>query len=271
MTPNDVAFAIKLTDTMNWNYIKDDFKRMMDLEPEGCFIALDGTQRVGITTTIKFDNLGWIGNVIVDRDHRLRGIGSGLVKHAMEYLRSRSATTMGLYSYLDTIPFYEKLGFKKSAKFIRLVGLGVTGYLGAKAPRRMMEKDLQDVIALDRLCVGVSRERLLRRIFADSGDLCHVVYENTRLVGFIMALGTEIGPLVCRHGFEEEAINLLRAVLNRLVGLEVHIGVPVKRREIIDALRDLNFKDHFQVMRMYYGDHLEDKGCILAMESLERG
>ncbi len=271
MTIEDFAFAVKLTDTMNWDYTEEDFKFMTDLEPKGCFIASKNGERVGITTTIRFDSLGWIGNVIVNQNYRLMGIGSNLVKHAMDYLRSQSVRTIGLYSYMDTIPFYEKIGFKSNTRFIRLVGIGVAGDLGVNAIRKMEEKDLRYVIEFDRLCTGVSRQKLLRRIFMESRDLCYTIFERKRLVGFIMARSAQIGPLVCRPDFEEESINLLRAVLNKLVGLKVYIGVPEKRQHILDFLRNLSFREHFQVARMYYGDYLKDKNCTVAMESLERG
>jgi len=273
MIPNDFAFAVRLTDTMNWDLTEEDFKFMMKLEPEGCFVTLDDAERVGIITTIRFDSLGWIGNLIVDHNHRLKGVGCLLMKHAMDYLMSKSATTIGLHSYIDTVSFYERLGFRVNSSFIRLVGQGIAGNPRVKAPRKMTKNDLADVINLDKLCIGGSRERLLRRIFADSGNLCYVARNNKQLVGFIMAdwYSREIGPWVCHPSFNCEAMNLLKVVLNKLAGLEVRIGVPEKRREILAALRDMNFRDEFKVMRMYYGGILGNKGCLLAMESLERG
>ncbi len=273
MTPKDFAFAASLTDVMNWDLTEKDLGYMMDLEPEGCFVALDGAERAGVVTTVRFDNIGWIGAVMVDLEHRSKGVGSLLMKHAMDYLTSRSVKTIGLYSYVDTAPFYERFGFKRDSSFIRLVGQGATGSIRVKALKRMRESDLQDVVNLDGLCVGGSRERLLRRILMDSRELCYVARKNKQLVSFIMAdwYRREIGPWVCHPGFDAEAVNLLRVVLSRLAGLEVHIGVPEKRREILDALRDMNFREELRVVRMYYGESLGDKGCLLAMESLERG
>jgi predicted GNAT family acetyltransferase len=273
MTYRDFAFAIKLTDTMNWDLTEKDLKLMMTLEPEGCFVTSSGAEKVGIITTIHFDRIGWIGNVIVNRRYRSKGIGSLLVKHAVDYLVNKSVTTIGLYSYVDTVPFYEKMGFKKNSNFIRLVGQGSARHLGLNAPERLVESDLQDVINLDKLCVRGSRERLLTRMFTDSRDLCYATRKNKRLVCFIMAdwYKKEIGPWVCHPSYDGEAINLLKAVLNKLAGLEVRIGVPERKRKILNALKDMNFTEEFKVVRMYYGESLEDTSCLLAMESLERG
>jgi GNAT superfamily N-acetyltransferase len=273
MTSNDFDFAIRVTDTMDWDLTEKDFQFMMALEPKGCFIALDDSEKIGIITTISFDKVGWIGNVIVNHKYRSKGIGSLLMKHAMNYLIGKSVTTIGLYSYPETVSFYERLGFKKNSNFFRLVGHCSTGHPYSKTPKRMFESDLLEVINLDKLCFHGFREKLLRHIFMNSRDLCYVSRGNEQLVGFIMAdfYRREIGPWACQVDYNEETINLLQAVLNKLAGMEVHIGVPEKKQEILDKLQEMEFKKKFKVVRMYYGESLEDSDCLIAMESLERG
>ena len=55
------------------------------------------------------------------------------------------------------------------------------------------------------------------------------------------------------------------------MGLDVYIGVPEKQVETLSLLKESGFHEHFKVMRMYYGTKLQDKGCVFAVESLERG
>ncbi len=273
MTPKDFVFAISLTDTMNWDLTEKDFRFMMSLEPEGCFVALDKNKRIGLITTVSFDRVGWIGNVIVDASVRSKGVGLLLVKHAMDYLAEKKVTTVGLYSYVNTVSFYKKLDFKSDNNFIRLVGQSSSARHDAKCVRNMRESDLQDAIDFDKLCMGWNRERLLKKMFKSSTDLCCVAREGNDLLGFVMAdrYRQEIGPLLNRPDQDEEAMLLLRVALGKLAGVEVRIGVSEKRARIIDALMDMGFKEEFKVLRMYWGDWLEDKGCLLTMESLERG
>jgi hypothetical protein len=47
MEPGDVEFAVGLTATEGWGYSPQDFRRLMNLDPRGCFVALDGNRRVG--------------------------------------------------------------------------------------------------------------------------------------------------------------------------------------------------------------------------------
>jgi len=273
MTTEDITFAIRLTDTMHWDLTRKDFKFSMALEPEGFFVALDGNKKVGIITTIQLGKVGWIGNVIVDPAYRSKGVGAQLVRHATDYLVKKGAATVGLYSYVNTVPFYEKLGFEPDCSFVRLAGQVRKAQFDMKSIRRMTDDDFGVVMDLDTRCMGWSRERLLKRIFRSSRDLCHVACEGNVLHGFIMAdwYRQEVGPCVCRLTHDREAVNLLNAALSKLVGVEVRIGVSETWRSIVDALKEMAFKEEFKVVRMYLGDKLEDEGCLLAMESLERG
>jgi len=272
MRRSDFSFAIRLTDTMNWDLTEKDFAFMMELEPEGCFVALADAKKVGITTTALFGKVGCIGNVIVDTQYRSKGIGVKLVKEAARYLSDKYASTIALYAYQNTVEFYRKMGFKADYNLIRFMGQGqknqeTYGKVGA-----MTRQDLEETIALDRTCMNWNRERLLRRKFAESRDLCYVARENSRLVGFAMAdrYRQEIGPLICRVDQDEEAINLLKTVLSKLVNVEVGIGVSEKRRRIADALLQMNFKEEFRVTLMHLGKALPKTRCMVAMESLER-
>lgn len=274
MTLEDIASAISLTDTMKWGLLEDDFKFMMELEPEGCFVAVDDTKFIGLVITVFFESLGWIGNVIVDPDYRARGVGSLLAQEGISYLKSRGATTIGLYSYLGTIPFYERLGFKKDEVFTYLIGSGAKCNK-TKAVKRMKNEDFNEVLEFDKRCLGFSREKLLRGIFGRFRDLCYVADGKDGLTGFVMARksseAAEIGPLVCASRAENKAIELLYALLRRFIGLEVYIGVPENKRETLYTLKGLEFRELFKVVRMYYGNKPQNKGCIFAIESLERG
>jgi len=273
MAPSDFGFAIRLTDTMNWDLTEKDFRFMTRLEPKGCFTMLDRAKKVGIITTAHFGQIGWIGNVIVEMHYRSKGFGATLVKHAIDYLRKKSVSTIGLYAYLDTVPFYEKLGFRADSNFIRLARQSSTANWRVVSVRGMTERDLKDVVAFDEQCMGWNRGRLLKRIFADSKDLCYVALDDNELLGFIMGdwFRQEIGPCMSRVGNAESNINLFKAALSRLSGVEVRTGVSESQQDIVEALRKIGFQEEFRVVRMYFGEVPDEAGCLLAMESLERG
>jgi N-acetylglutamate synthase-like GNAT family acetyltransferase len=192
---------------MNWELTEKDFTFMMELEPKGCFVALADAKRVGITTTAHFGKIGCIGNVIVDAQYRSKGIGVKLVQEATRYLSDKYATTIALYAYQNTVEFYEKMGFKADYHLIRFTGEGQRSQEKCDNVRAMTQRDLEEAINMDQTCMNWNRERLLRRKFTESGDLCYVARENGKLVGFVMAdrYRQEIGPLICRTNHDEEA------------------------------------------------------------------
>ena len=273
MSPSDFGFAIELTDTMNWDLTEKDFKFMTRLEPKGCFIALDGAKRVGIITTAHFGRIGWIGNVIVEKHYRSKGFGTLLVEHAIDYLRRKSVSTIGLYAYLDTVRFYEKFGFKADSNFTRLSRQSSIADWRVASVRRMTEGDLKDVIAFDEQCIGWNRGRLLKRIFADSKELCYVAFDDDELLGFIMAdwYRQEIGPCMLHVGNVKSAMNLFKAALSRLSGVEVRTGVSESHQDVVKALIKIGFQEEFRVVQMYFGEVPDEAECLVAMESLERG
>jgi GNAT superfamily N-acetyltransferase len=270
---DDLEFAVKLTDTMKWELVEEDFEGMMKLEPAGCFITFDDVKRIGIATTISFENLGWLGNVIVSEKYRGRGVGALLVKHALDYLENKHVETVGLYAYVSKIPFYQKLGFKYDSEFTYLKGTAVSLPI-KECTREAVEDDLEKIINLDQCCFGASRSKLLKPIFLDTENLCQIAVEDKRVIGFIIAKrypgGAEVGPLVCREERNDVAMKLLKNILNQLRGSMVSMCVPKKETRILKKLVKWGLSEAFPVARMFYGEYVE-KNCIYVAESLERG
>ncbi|MEM3550654.1 MAG: GNAT family N-acetyltransferase [Candidatus Bathyarchaeia archaeon] len=277
MNPEDFEFAVKITDTMNWNLTEEDFKFMTSLEPDGCFILLYGSERVGLATTIFFEGsspLGWIGNLIVDEDHRKMGGGAFLVNHALNYLKNRGAKAIGLYSYREQVGFYTKLGFKREEEFTVLFGKVQSNPFG-KMPIKNGKGDMGRIMNLDAYHFGASRERLLKKIAASKQNPLYCVFDRGGVLGYVMAKVyscgyAEVGPLLCLEGLKNVASSLLGAVLEGLENFEVSICVLKREEEIFNQLMEAGLRESFDVVRMFYGQSALKK-CIYSPESLERG
>lgn len=273
MSIEDIEFAVQITDTMNWNLTEKDFEFMMNLEPEGCFVLLYNSERVGITTTISFGRVGWIGNVIVNENHRRKGAGDTLLRHAINYLKSRGAETIGLYSYMEKVNFYTRLGFKRESEFTVLKGESSASSVEEANIIKAGESDIQKIIDFDSLYFGASRGKLLEKIANLKGNLCYYIGKG-EIFGYAMAKVydryAEIGPLLCQRAHSDAAAALLKAVLNKLDGFEVSMCLPKKEENLISMLLDAGFTEDFDVARMFSGP-LAFKECIYIAESLERG
>jgi predicted N-acetyltransferase YhbS len=273
MTEEDFEYAVELTDTKAWNLTEEDFKFMLNLEPEGCFILLDDSEKIGIITSISLGRIGWFGNLIVEEKHQRKGAGSLLVHHVVDYLTSKNVEVVGLYSYLDAVPFYERLGFKYDSDFIVLEGKASTSLVKADI-REVKAEDFQKIVEFDSSCLSVSRKKLLESIFNNANNLCYLSTENGRVLGYIMAKVyegmAEVGPLICSPKRSDVAINLVKTVLNRLAGFEVSFCVPEKESAILDFLTKSGISERFHVARMFFKP-ISLKDCIYIAESLERG
>jgi GNAT superfamily N-acetyltransferase len=273
MTEEDFEYAVELTDTKGWNLIEDDFRFMLNLEPEGCFVLLDDSEKIGIITSISLGKIGWFGNLIVEEKHQRKGAGSLLVKHVIDYLTSKNVEVVGIYSYVDAVPFYERLGFKYDSDFIVLEGKASASSVEANI-RAVKAEDLQKIIEFDSSCLNASRRKLLKNIFQNTKNLCYLSIENGQVLGYIMAKVyegmAEVGPLTCNPKRSDIAIDLVKTVLNRLEGFEVSFCVPKKESAIIDFLTKSGIRERFHVARMFFKP-ISLKDCIYIAESLERG
>ncbi len=120
LTTAEFGFAVELANTMDWNMAAEDFAFMASLEPDGSFLLLDDSKRVGIATCISYGKVGWFGNLIVDETSRRKGAGRMLVQHALDYLHAKGVETVGLYAYPQLKEFYGHLGFKPDIDFALL-------------------------------------------------------------------------------------------------------------------------------------------------------
>jgi len=273
MSNDDLPFAVKITGQMGWNLAEGDFNFMIELEPEGCFVAVDDSERIGLATTISYGDIGWFGNLVVNDAYRNRGTGSKLVKHSIEYLLRKHVKTVGLYAYDNRIHFYKRLDFKYDSDFIVMTGKGFPSQSSSNA-RKVQESDIASVVEFDESCFGSSRRKLLEPILLDNDNICYTITENDHVLAYAAAKMyrgmAELGPLVCSAGRDNLSIELLKAILDKLEGIEVSLFLPTKESTIINMLEGKGFTREFRVARMFHGQTMV-KNCIQTAESLERG
>jgi GNAT superfamily N-acetyltransferase len=273
MSYDDLSFAVRLTQESDWGLSEDDFRFMMELEPDGCFMLLEDSEKIGVATNVSFGDVAWFGNLTVDEEYRGKGAGSLLVKHSLDYLVGKKVKTVGLYAYLDKVQFYRKLGFRYDSEFLVLKGKGFESPT-ASSVELMRSDDLPKVIEFDAACFGASRVKSLEPILLDPDNLCYVHAEHGRVLGFAVAKVykgiAELGPVVCSQTDGNVAVELVKAVLGRLKSVGVSTCVSAKASAIVDVLVGLGFRESFRVARMFYGP-LAGTECICIAESLERG
>jgi predicted N-acetyltransferase YhbS len=273
MSFEDFPFATKLANTMNWNMATEDFEFLASLEPEGCFVVFQGSERLGIATSISYGKVGWFGNLIVKEKYRNKGVGSLLVKHAVNYLQSKGVKTSGLYAYPNLIGFYSKFGFERDENF-SVLRAETLDSLAAETLPKVGTQQIQAIAEFDSRCFGGNRKKLLESIILEAGNLSYCKFADNEVVGYVAAKVyekmAEVGPLICQEGHVDVAASLLKTVLGKLTGLSVYVFLPKKESALADMLSSFGFKEDFCVSRMFLGQAVA-KNCIYMAESLERG
>ena len=270
----DLSFALQLANNMNWNMTPADFEFMIKLEPKGCFVLLHGQERLGIATSVSFGKTGWFGNLVVKEKFRRAGAGNLLIRHAIDYLKSKGAKTIGLYAYPHLVEFYEGFGFESDIDFLVLKGKTEVPSAAQKGVRAAKRQGIPGIIDFDCRCFGANRRKLLEPIILNKANLCYISTENNGIIGYVAAKVydkmVEVGPLMCHANRKEEAVLLLRTLLSRLSGLEVFMYIPKKEAVLLNMLYEAGFEEDFRVVRMFFGPAVA-QNCIYTAESLERG
>lgn len=196
----DVPAAFELSTATGWNQTVADWRRMIELEPRGCFgISSDGELVATTTLLCCGTELAWIGMVLTRADQQRRGHARRLMITALDEAHGRGISCIKLDATDQGRPLYESLGFVGEQAIERWRG---SGRAGAGASTGCAEVPAE----LDREAFGADRMRFLKALGSPA-----VADRN----GYVMSRpGTRaryLGPCVART--PEVAARLISSVL----------------------------------------------------------
>mgnify|MGYP000427396230 CR=1 FL=1 len=294
-TEDDIDFAVELIRIERWNYLPVDIKRLLEYEPNGCFVAEKNNKRVGFIFTISYDRalksgyksrIGWIALLIIHPTYRRRGIGTALTKHAMDYLYNIGANSIWLHSDKNAVRFYQKLGFEILGETLRLKmkseALRDADIFTVEQDIDPLNKDdLEKIAQFDALYFGANRLEVLKRLYRDYPHFCYVARSSGKIIGYIMSRknlkGYSIGPFICHPKYLDIARSLLckclASMLQRNKNFRITIDVPSENLYALSLLLKLGFQSSSKTIRMCYGErgHFREIKSIFAFGGLEKG
>jgi GNAT superfamily N-acetyltransferase len=157
---SDLPAAMQLKTYAGWNQTEDDWRRLLDLAPDGCFCVETGGEVAAAATVLPFGaDLAWIGMVLTAPQFRGRGYARCLMERTIEYGRERAIHNLGLDATDMGLPLYRSLGFEDVALVERWKRLPGPGPVSAPAVGPWGSDP-----ALDRRAFGADRSFLLANL-----------------------------------------------------------------------------------------------------------
>jgi GNAT superfamily N-acetyltransferase len=246
MTPDDLDLAMCLKDQAGWNQTEADWRRFLEMEPTGCFVADWDGRLVGTTVTCIFGQVAWIAMVLVDPEFRGRGIGKELMSHALDFLETSGVSTVRLDATPLGEPLYKKLGFVVEYGLARFKGTPRPATVPHGKVDHIQSQDYALLFQMDQLITGADRGKFLSRLFAEQSEQIRVIRSPEAIAGFLACRpGTrawQIGPCLAGRGIGSV---LLAEALSRFVGTLVYVDIPVQN----DAAANLAERSGLSVQR----------------------
>ncbi|MHA1369201.1 MAG: GNAT family N-acetyltransferase [Promethearchaeota archaeon] len=260
MTRSDIDALMSLKNEAGWNQLKQDWYRFMQLEPDGCFVAVRDDKIIGSVITTRYDeDLGWIGMLIVRSEDRQAGIGSRLLSQAINYLYERCNTIQ-----LDATPIgkqlYLRRGFEQCSIIYRFSIRGLSSHLASSNNTsiqviRACKDHVEKIIDLDQELTGIKRKRILKALLLDNIEYSLVASVQDQIRGYISGrpghVGFQIGPCIAREF--TLASRLICELIKNTRESRYLLDIHAKNDEIINFVRNIGGSKQREFYRMFLG------------------
>jgi GNAT superfamily N-acetyltransferase len=259
MTSSDIAGGMRLSAQAGWNQTEADWRRFLDLEPEGCFVGEVDGKLVATTTTRVFGPIGWIGMVLVDQAMRRRGIGTAMMEHALAYLTARGVATMRLDATPLGQPIYQRLGFVAEYALARWEGVSPGTGCDARV-RAVAASQIAGLADLDRCATGTDRQTLLRYLWEHGPQTVLTLEKAGQLAGYAAfrsgARAVQLGPIVARS--DDAGRALADAALARLAGQNIFVDIPENHVSATRWAQQRKLHVQRKLVRMFRGQPVHE-------------
>jgi len=255
MTPRDIPAAMRLKELAGWNQTERDWMRYLAFEPEGCFVAVRGGIVCGTVIAQRYGtDLGWIGMVLVDPEHRHQSIGTRLLDRGLDFLDRQGIETVKLDATPEARSLYLARGFKDEYEIERWGGIAAPKQ--NPGIRRIEFHDMGRICACDAMVFGADRTRLLTALWQEAPEYTAVAHSGGEVAGYFFGRAGSrahyLGPWVA-GGNGELAEQLLVEFLSRAAGERVFVDICLENPDARPIMEAIGFSHQRRLTRMYRG------------------
>jgi GNAT superfamily N-acetyltransferase len=243
LKPSDVSQAMLLKDAEGWNQTEQDWRRLLELSPHGCFgIEHEGKLIATTTTTSYGRDLAWIGMVITAPEFRGRGLATRLLSAALEFLDAQQTRCVKLDATSMGSGLYRKFGFIDECPVERWLRPPSPTTPPVTLPAGEWDADL------DRRAFSADRSALLSML---------AQVESASISGSAYAMGRPgshaayFGPCVAAD--PHQARSLLEWFVSRHASESIYWDLLPDNQQAVDLARGYGFARCRQLVRMARG------------------
>lgn len=271
MIEEDLPAILQITSKEGWISTLTEFKTFINSNPLGCFVCVVDNNVIGVIMTFCHTKSSWIGNFIVSKKYRGKGIGKTLLLQAIKYLNDKKEKKqIYLNASYKAIQLYEKFGFKKIIPINRWQGKATKPL---NANMKILDKSIPDILNFAKLDAFLWSD--LR--FSLISYLSPLRYSYFVPYGFLMFKSTDdittIGPWELRGKNKYIAERLFASTLFNLKSeSKIFLDVPSINKKAEKLLTKYNFKIINSTMFMCRGSlpeiHFEEIYSFATMGSM---
>ena len=261
-----------------WNQNVADWRFMLGAgRGFGC-TAADGTWQGSSLVLPLGQKLAWISMVLVTRERRRGGVGTGLLKRCIEEVQAVDAVA-GLDATEQGRPIYLPLGFRDLYPIARWHFDGVKDQAVASPDgvtiRPIAPADLPRLAVYDRPLTGMERPSILMHLALRQPGRAWLAEDvGGKIVGFVLGregrVATSLGPVVADR--EAVALALISGAAAAAPGPFI-IDVPEAHQAVRTWLQEQSATSPRGYMRMTLGTAkgLDDPSHVFALAGPELG
>ena len=222
------------------------------LEPQECFVAVEGGQVVGSGFIHLRGETAGIGPITVDPTCQSKGVGKEIMMAVIRAGRHCSSLRLVQDAFnVVSFPLYSKLGFAACGTVLSLAGqeFRPPGRPRGIAIREMAADDAARVTALDTKLTGLTRSQDIRYFLGHPPQLISLV--EGKLAGYLCLLRASAGTFLGPAAAIEPAV--LRTLIAHAIELEqgkvLRMRLPARHTELFRDLLKMGF--HVETLQTY--------------------